>query len=245
MFNMARRYNYRIRPNKFKNKADVTDLHHKLDRILRRDAKVLKDMEGKSFAPFAHPNKEYDKFKFVFLDTPEALVEEGKSMRHCVGGYSEQCLDGDSIIFSMRMGGRGYITLELRGTDLQLVQKYTIKDKLVENKDILKLIDRWHSDIINMHKDDEECYADTCERLAEEELDKVIKKNGRTLDDEGNEVGESTDDTKITAEISALQSHINALESTGFAAREAAAAAMTPTTTSTGLLRGIGGGIGE
>ena len=43
-----------------------------------------------------------------------ALAEEGKQMRHCVGGYTSQCMNGTSVIWSLRINGNRVATAELR-----------------------------------------------------------------------------------------------------------------------------------
>lgn len=46
------------------------------------------------------------------LLTPTALSDEGKAMRHCVGGYSSQCSDGSSRIFSLKKNGIRALTAQ-------------------------------------------------------------------------------------------------------------------------------------
>ena len=231
-FNIARRYNHRIRPNKFKHPNDVKQLHDKLSDIVSRDTKLLREMKDKTFVPFEHPTKEYDGFQFVFLGSPEDLVHEGKTMRHCVGGYSEQCLEGESIIFSMRKDDRGYITLELRGSDLKIVQKYTIKDHTIENKAILKLIEMWHNDIITMHRHDKESHIYKCERIKEAEESKLLQKLGKGVIPDTEP--ENVEDVKV--EIHTLQGQIHDLPGVEVQAQVRA---------HTGIGGGLGGGIGE
>jgi hypothetical protein len=55
--------------------------------------------------------------QLVPLTTSAELAEEGRVMRHCVGGYAQQCLSGGSHIFSVR-DAKG-----LRLSTLQLVQR--------------------------------------------------------------------------------------------------------------------------
>ena len=49
----------------------------------------------------------------VALTTPQELIQEGKSMDHCVGNYWQDCRRGNSRIFSLRRGGITIATTEL------------------------------------------------------------------------------------------------------------------------------------
>ena len=49
----------------------------------------------------------------VALTTPQELIQEGKSMDHCVGNYWRDCRRGNSRIFSLRRGGITIATTEL------------------------------------------------------------------------------------------------------------------------------------
>ena len=49
----------------------------------------------------------------IELTTPAALAEEGSVMHHCVGGYSNECASGRSVIWSLRIDGHRVATAEL------------------------------------------------------------------------------------------------------------------------------------
>lgn len=185
MYYMAERFGLRIRPNKFKNAHDIRKLHDDLSDLEHRDAHILMKYKGVNFEPFEHPDKEYgDGFKFVWLGTPEALMEEGRMMHHCVGGYADRCMEGTSIIFSMRKGNRGYVTIELNGEDYSLWQQYTIKDFTVRNEKILGMINKWHSDVLNMHREDIVSYKQKCRvKVAKFKLESKIKSLEEYLSD--------------------------------------------------------------
>lgn len=52
------------------------------------------------------------------LGTARSLLEEGRAMQHCIGGYAEDCASGDSLVFSVRdADGNRLSTLELHLTD--------------------------------------------------------------------------------------------------------------------------------
>ena len=53
------------------------------------------------------------RFSVVPLTTAGSLVKEGLEMRHCVGGYADQCRSGRSHIYSVRVDGKRAGTLEM------------------------------------------------------------------------------------------------------------------------------------
>jgi len=176
--NMAQDVNIRIRPNKFRCVEEVKRVHDTLAEIQQRDLHVRDDYQGFEFLPLETPDKEYAGFKFTQLLTPDELLEEGKNMHHCVGGYSESCLTGRSIIFSMNKDGRSWVTIELSGSirGYPINQKYTIKDFSVTNPEILSAITKWHLDVIKLHNkkvdDIEELYSTRAVRAYEGEKDR-------------------------------------------------------------------------
>jgi hypothetical protein len=54
-----------------------------------------------------------DGFDFVSLDTYDALMEEGRAMRHCILSYAESVVLGQSRIFGMRRGEERIATIEV------------------------------------------------------------------------------------------------------------------------------------
>lgn len=56
------------------------------------------------------------RFEIVALTSAAALVEEGRLLQHCVGGYYEICRRGDTQILSLREDGRRVATIEIRLT---------------------------------------------------------------------------------------------------------------------------------
>ena len=157
MLDMARELNIRVRINKFTCVSDIQRLHDRFAVFQQRDLEIHNTYSAYTFLPLESPDKEYGGFRFIQLATPDQLVEEGKTMHHCVGGYSKHCLMGKSILFSM-FKGRSWITVELDGSDYTIRQKYTIKDFTVQNKEILEIIDEWLHDLVEIHKNDEEPY---------------------------------------------------------------------------------------
>jgi hypothetical protein len=71
-------------------------------------------------------NTEYKdkKYKIVQLTTNKSLIEEGRNLFHCVGTYTDNCLDRGSYIFSLRLiqdqfEDKVLITIELNGNSIR------------------------------------------------------------------------------------------------------------------------------
>lgn len=83
------------------------------------DERMAKDM-AKAEAEKAHigvaVQKEYpDKYKWVEVQSKEALDHEGKTMGHCVGSYCDMVKAGNTKIFSLRdPKGGSHVTVEVR-----------------------------------------------------------------------------------------------------------------------------------
>jgi hypothetical protein len=176
MMTMAHQLRIRLRPNKIKNVTEMQETHDKLSAIQRRDASILAQYSNTKFLPFNHPEELYgDGYAFVFLGSAVDLVHEGETMHHCVASYTDRCMRGSSIVFSVRKGDRSYITLELYGRDYSIVQKYTVGDNHINNEAILDMIDEWHVDLLDMHKDDEISYHEMCAEHFEQERMRLRK----------------------------------------------------------------------
>lgn len=59
------------------------------------------------------PLFEHEHISFHALTSSQMLDEEGDVMQHCVGGYTNTCLKGDVLIYSVRDKGKRLGTLEL------------------------------------------------------------------------------------------------------------------------------------
>jgi hypothetical protein len=173
MMTMANQIHVRVRPNKFKDARDVRILHDMLADRHRRDQTAIRKYKHQPFLEFDHPEKEYNGFVFEFLSTAEELVHEGTVMHHCVASYADRCLAGNSLIFSMRKDDKSFVTIELNGRNYDIMQKYTIADNVITNMKVLDLINKWHRDIIEMHKNDEDCY----EVLAIQRIHEIMKED--------------------------------------------------------------------
>ena len=159
---MAKRLGIRVRINKLINYDTIKQLHDRLAAYQQRDLEIINKYSNFDFVTFDAPDKEYEGFKFIQLENPDELVDEGKRMHHCVGGYARRCLTGRSVIFTMVnvKTGKHWTTIELDGANpaYPIAQMYTIKNFTVNNKQILTIIEKWKSDIDKLHKNDKTVY---------------------------------------------------------------------------------------
>src|SRR5574340_705756 len=175
---MADRLHIRIRPNKFSSKHDVKEMHDKLSEYERRNLRVqfeMKRLEVSEFTPFDHPDEEFEGFKFVHLNTPEALLDEGTNMRHCVGGYADYCVAGESIIFSMRRGDRSFVTIELSGRDLVIKQRYSLNDARIVGSRANEIINAWHNAVVKLNQGNRSYYEVSQAARVRREIDYLEK----------------------------------------------------------------------
>jgi PcfJ-like protein len=86
--------------------------------------------EGRSWLSLVE-SFEHEDYSVVPLASAAALFEEGRIMRHCVYSYADDCLAGESRIFSIRRVGlkRSLATVELRPsrTTSQTHQVWSVK----------------------------------------------------------------------------------------------------------------------
>jgi len=210
---MSRTLGIRLRINKIKRANDLQQLHDRFSFFQQRDLEVRHDYARYTFLPFASPEKEYDGFRFIQLTTPDALLEEGRTMHHCVGGYSPNCLEGNSLIYSM-FKGRSWITIEISGRDYSIQQKYTIKDYTVLNNKINNLIAKWHQDLLDLHKADANVYKVQALRFyeyqkAQEKIHSLMEIRSDDLsDDERSWLSRSLDKAREELEQISLHLHL-------------------------------------
>ncbi|MEO1712764.1 MAG: PcfJ domain-containing protein, partial [Bacteroidota bacterium] len=107
--------------------------------------------------PFSYGEHIYE---VVWLDTRRALTEEGEIMDHCVGDYHWECVEGESVIFSLRRkqeDGRDWseLTIELgQNGDRYFVNQALGKfneDPTDEQKKLLKI---WLDAQANVDRED-------------------------------------------------------------------------------------------
>lgn len=87
------------------------------------------------------------KYMIVVPTGVNDIVEEGKVLSHCVGGYAERHMRGATTILFMRRCDKPnnrFITIEVRDSDKHVCQKYGKKNRLLteeENDFVFKWID--------------------------------------------------------------------------------------------------------
>lgn len=73
------------------------------------------------------------------IPTPQAMIEEGKAMHHCVGGYIDRW---DSLILSARIDGKRIETIEVNLKTYELVQSRGLQNRYTEYHDrIVELVE--------------------------------------------------------------------------------------------------------
>jgi len=156
---LSKHYRIRIRYNKIRTSNDLNELHNILIGYTNRDRKT--QVYDYTIRPFAHPEIEYDGFTFEFINSTEQLTKAGTAMRNCSAGYALACATGTSIIFVMKKDNKIYTMIELNGQekDVPIVQRKTVFNMALNEK-TLKVIEKWHGDVVTMHQDDAGCYYD-------------------------------------------------------------------------------------
>ena len=73
------------------------------------------------------------------------LVAEGESMRHCIGGYGFNVVNGHCYIYTIRRKGKSIATLELRrGPNGQvLLGQFTGKANGPPPAEAVKVVEKW------------------------------------------------------------------------------------------------------
>lgn len=89
----------------------------------------------------------YDEYIISSPTCPDDLIDEGKQMHHCVGGYIEKYIRGESSVYFLRKKDSpktSYVTFDIVNSKLnQYVMAY---DERVSDKDALKILKKWCSE---------------------------------------------------------------------------------------------------
>ena len=114
---------------------------------------LIKQEEAKRLSQNIYrPELEFETAGFAFISpkTPQDIIDEGKNMHNCVGGYVNKVVDGYATIIFMRLANspdKSYITLELNEnlTVIQSKRKYNrslnVQERQVLNKYRAFLVD--------------------------------------------------------------------------------------------------------
>ena len=115
------------------------DFHKTHDELAKR-IKIKKSLEVKK--KIEQRKKEAESYKIsknglmiIPLLGPEELIDEGKALKHCVGGYASRVADGKCLIFSVRKSdeaSKRLATIELRGKKVIQVRAYKNREPTME-----------------------------------------------------------------------------------------------------------------
>jgi len=88
----------------------------KVEKHPTRDAFLVRDKQGVDVgAAGKTPEEAIESFNTPYYILDKRLKEEGKLMAHCVGGYTNEVVNGDSRIFTLRdQNGKPHATIELQ-----------------------------------------------------------------------------------------------------------------------------------
>lgn len=130
--------------------ANLHDAHDHWFRARRKkqdkEAELRELQEAIKYEPTFHENRErfldlIFKSKHVeitVIPTAKAIIEEGKAMHHCVGGYYNE---KDSLILTAKVDGKRMETIEVSLADYTLVQSRGLQNKYTKyHGEIVELI---------------------------------------------------------------------------------------------------------
>lgn len=86
---------------------------------------------------------------FVELTSTQELINEGNAMDHCVGGYSMSCVEGESVIVSLRCDGQRKATIEVDPLTKVLIQLQG-KCNAAPKQSVQSLVSAWFQRIVLM-----------------------------------------------------------------------------------------------
>ncbi len=74
-------------------------------------------------------------------ETPEELVQEGKNLKHCVGGYAESHAKGNIILFirHARRPERSWYTLNLNTKEKIIIQNHGYRNERLPNGQLIRI----------------------------------------------------------------------------------------------------------
>lgn len=76
------------------------------------------------------------------LLTGQALFQEGRAMRHCVGSYSMHCYTQRSAIFSLKCEGERVLTIEINLRNHRITQAYGVRNRQKSEEEAF-ILDKW------------------------------------------------------------------------------------------------------
>ena len=83
-----------------------------------------------------------DSWHLFELKRPWLLVAEGRALRHCVAEYWTRVQTGRCTIWSLRLGSRRRLTIEVRMLRMTVVQVRGLQNRLPDPEE-LDIVERW------------------------------------------------------------------------------------------------------
>lgn len=115
-----------------------------VDETKRYEDKLRTKDKNESFAIMVEKYKDYcfekDEYKFIIPETPSDLIQEGRKMHHCVGGYVDYVCSGRSKIVFLRKKEKPYMTIECVGNNIIQCKKF---GNDTPNEEDAALIELW------------------------------------------------------------------------------------------------------
>ena len=97
-------------------------------------------------------------FRIVVPESNAELVAEGRTLRHCVGGYGQKHCEGQPIFFvrKYRTPGRSYFTLNenLKGDEAKRIQLHGYGNEFARGKqlripeEVQRFVERWEREVL-------------------------------------------------------------------------------------------------
>jgi hypothetical protein len=105
------------------------NLHTAHDEVMRVYKTRQQEIDAKKFVDMIDPKLEWKSKDYVVLypKTPDEITEEGKKLRHCVGGYIQSVVRGEcTIVFLRRKDEKDkpLITIEISGGNIRQARGY-------------------------------------------------------------------------------------------------------------------------
>lgn len=105
---------------------------------------------------FEKEKKRREKFKFEYngifsipASSQNELIEEGKALAHCVGGYAERCSKGETDIIFIRKNdepNKPFVTMEVR--ENEVVQVRAFKNRK-PTEEVLEFVEEFKKQVLN------------------------------------------------------------------------------------------------
>ena len=139
---------------KFNSEKDLEDLHDKAIRMQNSAYKKQKEMKSQKLLNKYKMTKkkrdelydfEDDEFIIKMPDTPIDIMEEGKALNHCVGGYMENHVEGKTTILFLRRKNdpeTSFYTIEVKNNEvIQIHGKHN--RWLGNNPEVIPFMRKW------------------------------------------------------------------------------------------------------